>query len=245
MSGKLNAATIVALFFASWGCSSAENSAMQQKEEPPKTPLVTDGRTDLVLSWQADGGPHIASSVADVPESFRKRVRVQDPTIPPEKRNPSWIFFADLTAPGKDGHYPVTAVPREQYEREKQEVTARAAEQAALAQQKSQASTPPATQMTPPGIDPAGTAVIMYATRHCPVCIKARRWLLEQKIPYVERDIERDQKAAEDLARKGAAQKVPVNGVPVFEIGGHLLPGFDPGMIKQLLAKTLPTVNTV
>jgi glutaredoxin len=245
MFGKLIAATIIALFFASWGCSSAESTAKQKKEEPPKTPLVTKERTDLVLSWQADGGPHIASSVADVPESFRKRIRVQDPTIPPEKRNPRWIFFTDLTTPGKDGRYPVEAIAREQYEREKQEAAARAAEQAALAQQKSQASTPPAAQMTPPGIISGGAPVIMYATRHCPVCKKARRWLLEQKIPYVEKDIERDQKAAEDLARKGAAQKVPVNGVPVFEIGGHLLPGFDPGMIKQLLAKTLPTVNTV
>ena len=245
MSGNLIAAVIAALSFAFWGCSSTENTAKQKKEEPPETPLVTEKRTDLVLSWQADGGPQIASSVADVPESFRKRVRVQDPTIPPEKRDPRWIFFTDLTAPGKDGRFPVETLAREQYEREKQEAAARAAEQAAMAQQKAQASTPPAAQMTPAEINSIGTRVIMYATRHCPVCIKARRWLLEQKIPYVEKDIEKDQKAAEDLARKGAAQKVPVNGVPVFEIGGHLLPGFDPGMIKQLLAKTLPTVNTV
>ena len=65
--------------------------------------------------------------------------------------------------------------------------------------------------------------------------MQARRWLLKQKIPYVEKDVESDQAAAAELQQKGLAQGVPVRGVPVFEIYGHLLPGFDPSRIISLL----------
>jgi glutaredoxin len=76
----------------------------------------------------------------------------------------------------------------------------------------------------------------MYATKTCPVCKNARRWLLDQGIPYVEKDLEVDEAAAAELAAKGKAQGVPTSGVPIFEIRGRLLPGFDPGAIRAALS---------
>jgi glutaredoxin len=199
-------------------------------------PVVTDDRTDLVFTWVADGGPRIASSVADVPSEVKRSVRVQDPSIPPEKRDTSVMYLADLTQPGGNGQYPVKAVQRSEYEakRRAQEEARKKAEAAAVA-----ASPPPGgpAASAPAVIPPqAGQPpVIMYATRHCPVCVKARRWLLEQTIPYVEKDVERDAQAAQSLAQKGAAQGVSTRGVPMFEIGGKLLPGFDKGQILAAL----------
>ena len=226
------------------GCA-AEPSAekVPPSEAADAVPVVTDQRTDLVFTWVADGGPQIASSVAEVPDEVKHSVRVQDPSIPPEKRDTSVMYLADLTRPTQNGQYPVKTVKRSEYEAKRmaaEEAARKAAAEAAAA-----ASTPAAGGGVPApvAIPPQGgqPQVIMYATRHCPVCVKARRWLLEQNIPYVEKDVERDAQAAEALAKKGAEQGVSTRGVPMFEVGGRLLSGFDKNQIVaalQALSKT-------
>jgi glutaredoxin len=84
----------------------------------------------------------------------------------------------------------------------------------------------------------------MYANKHCPLCQKARRWLLEQKIPYVEKDIQQDRAAAGELMAKGKAQGIPVTGVPVFDVGGKLIPGFDKATIRKVWAAAKPAAGT-
>ena len=205
---------------AAVGACGSETPAEPGATTAPTPPRVTDDRTDLVLSWFGDGGAHVAARVNDVPPAARREVRVQDPSVPPERRDPRWIFLADLTAPGSDGSYPVRAELRDSYEARRR---------------------PKVASATAPAAIPGAAPVTMYATRHCPVCIKARRWLLEQKIPFVERDIEREPAAAAELKRKGQAQGVPTSGVPVFEIGGRLLPGFDQSAIRKLLGGTAAT----
>ncbi len=194
-----------------------------QAQDPPPAPaalpVVSDARDDLVISWFADGGAVTASSVADVPTEARREVRVQDPLIPPEERNPDLVFLADLTRPGPDGIYPVRAVPRAEHER----------------------SLPRAPEPQAAADGPA--SVVMYATAHCPICQKARRFLLEKGVPYRERDVEKDPAAARELATKGQAQGVATSGVPVFEIGGRLLPGFDPGALQAALTAARQTAT--
>jgi glutaredoxin len=220
------------LMIAAIGCSSSENRREQEKKDTPSVPVVTDERTDLIYSWFADGGSRVASSVSEVSSEARSEVRVQDPTVPPENRDARWIFLADLTAPDANGRYPVRAEPRSKYEAERQrekavEDTTKAS---ALAQGSAQMPLPPL------GSAAGSAGVIMYATRHCPVCKNARRWLLAEKIPYVEKDVELDANAAQELAKKGQAQGVATSGVPVFDIGGRLVPGFEPEIIKKLWA---------
>ncbi len=209
---------LLLLIFTAVGCSSAKSE--QKDAGSVVLPRVTDDRQNLVLTWFADGGAGVGSSVSDVPETARSEVRVQDPTIPPEQQDPKWIFFADLTKKGADGAYPVRKEDRSEYEKKRRE--------------KMVASVPPSVG---PSAAPGDASVIMYSTKHCPVCHKARRWLLEQKIPYVEKDLETNPGAAMELAQKGKAQNVSTRGVPVFDVGGRLVPGFDPGAIKQLLAQ--------
>ena len=66
-------------------CPSNEPEITADTAPGPTPPVVTDARSDLVLSWFVDGGAEIGSSVAEVPRHARKNVRVQDPTIPPEQ----------------------------------------------------------------------------------------------------------------------------------------------------------------
>ena len=222
---------VVSLIFGC-GRGATEQETASADTDEIVMPSITDERTDLIFTWFADGGAQTAGKAADVPEGARKNVRVQDPAIPPENAAPDFVFLADLTAPKKDGRYPVKAEKRDAYEAQRRAAIEREekARQATLA-----AQTPPAASAVPLKIDPNAPPVIMYATKHCPVCVKARRWLLEQKIPYVEKDLETDQEAAADLQQKGAAQGIPVRGVPVFEIFGRIVPGFDPGTIVNML----------
>jgi glutaredoxin len=224
------------------GCASEKPAKETDSASPVSVPVVNDERNDLVLSWFADGGSSVASSVKDIPEDARREVRVQDPTILPEKRDPTVMFIADLRTPRKDGTYPVKTVKRADWEAKRraalEAARKKAAAEAAIAAGPAQA---PAIPSIPSGAAP----VIMYSTKHCPVCMKARRWLLDNKIPYTEYDIEKDQAAAKRVQEKGAAQNIPTSGVPIFEIGGRLIPGFDPGAIAKVLAALTPPQQTI
>jgi glutaredoxin len=219
------------------GCGRAETKSEDtSSEHKASVPVVTDERTDLVLSWFEDGKAKVAAKAADVPESARKEVRVQDPNTPPEQSNPDIIFLADLSAPKKDGHYVVRTLSRTEFEA-KRRAEEEKAEKARLAALAAQAGAQQAQIGSVPKITvPAGAApVIMYSTTHCPVCVNARRWMLEQKIPYVEKDVEKDRQATAELQQKGAAQNVSVRGVPVFDVYGTIVPGFDPATIAALV----------
>lgn len=199
--------------------------------QPPKEqPVVTDERTDLVLTWSDDEGVHVASSVAEVPEEHRGKVRVQDPKIPPDKRDPAWVFVADLSRK-VNGRYEVEPVLRSSFEEQSQ---ARAAHSGPAA---------PNPKSEPSATD---APVVMYATKTCPVCQKARRWLLDTGVRYIEKDIESDPQAMEELRRKAEAQGVPTGGVPVFDVKGKLLPGFDKkAILKALAADPNPPTLTI
>jgi len=212
------------------GCGpDSEEPPPAGQSDSPEPPVVTDQRGDLLLSWFVDGGPAVATSVDGVPPGARAEVRVQDPSVAPEARDPRWVFLADLTEKEASGSYRVRVVPREQYEAGRRKVRAPAVVPSAAPARAGSGAVAKESSAS-------GVPVIMYATRHCPVCIKARRWLLAQGIPYVERDLERDQGAAEELSRKGRAQGVSTSGVPVFDVRGRLVPGFEPGVIVKLLS---------
>jgi glutaredoxin 3 len=79
--------------------------------------------------------------------------------------------------------------------------------------------------------------VILYATSWCPACRAARQYLTEHHIPFVEKDIEKDSAAADELMEKARAQGVSTSGVPVLDVNGTLMQGFDPDRLGQLLGK--------
>jgi glutaredoxin len=221
------------LFVALLSSAGCKNSTSSQEDTnpAPNPPLVDDLREDLVLTYDTPEGPRIAGRVADVPQEARGSVRVQDPQTPPEARDPSWVFVADLSAKAENGTYPVQVIHRNDYEKQRLALRPKVD----VPEPAQGASSAPALRPTGPSVAlPPGTRVIMYATKHCPVCVKARRWLLDQGIPYIERDLEEDAAAAAELQAKAGAQGVPASGVPMFEVDGKIVPGFDPGVLLKL-----------
>ncbi|HAF71568.1 MAG: Glutaredoxin-like protein, YruB-family [Acetothermia bacterium 64_32] len=72
--------------------------------------------------------------------------------------------------------------------------------------------------------------VIVYTTPTCPWCQAVKQYLEARGIPYREVDVAADAQAAMEMIRKSGQQ-----GVPVVEIDGEIVVGFDRGRIDALL----------
>ena len=70
----------------------------------------------------------------------------------------------------------------------------------------------------------------IYSTKICPWCIKTKEFLKENKVKYKNIDVGLNQKAAKEMIEKSGQ-----TGVPVLEINGKIIVGFDEKKIKKLL----------
>ena len=72
--------------------------------------------------------------------------------------------------------------------------------------------------------------VKVYSAEWCPWCRKTKEWLKERKIKFQEIDIEKNPKAAEELVEKSGQ-----TGIPVIEIDGQIIVGFNPDALRKAL----------
>ncbi|MFA5350327.1 MAG: glutaredoxin domain-containing protein [Candidatus Omnitrophota bacterium] len=72
--------------------------------------------------------------------------------------------------------------------------------------------------------------VKVYSTPTCPWCIRAKQFLKENNINFQDIDVSSDQQAVDELM-----QKTGQMGVPVLDIEGEIIVGFDREKIKSIL----------
>jgi glutaredoxin len=88
---------------------------------------------------------------------------------------------------------------------------------------------------------PAGLAksedVIIYGASWCGACKQAARYFSQKGVPFVEKDIEKEPAARGEMLSKAKAQGVSTAGIPVIDVRGTLLGGFDPNKVERLLAR--------
>lgn len=70
----------------------------------------------------------------------------------------------------------------------------------------------------------------IYTTTYCPYCTLAKDWMKKHNLKFTEVNVENDPAAAKEMVRKTGQR-----GVPVIEIDGKFVVGFD----KVALAKIL------
>jgi len=73
-------------------------------------------------------------------------------------------------------------------------------------------------------------AVLIYTTPTCQYCSKAKSYLRERGIPFRELDVSKNPSAAREMVRKSGQM-----GVPVLDINGKVIIGFDKAKINQSL----------
>lgn len=72
--------------------------------------------------------------------------------------------------------------------------------------------------------------VLVFTTPSCPWCRRAKEYLRERRVSFREVDVSRDAAAARDLVRRTGQM-----GVPVIQIDGRPIVGFDRPQIDRLL----------
>jgi glutaredoxin-like YruB-family protein len=72
--------------------------------------------------------------------------------------------------------------------------------------------------------------VKVYSTPACPYCVTLKNFLKEHNIQFEDIDVSQS-----ELAQKEMIEKSGQMGVPVVDIDGQIIVGFDQDRIKQLL----------
>lgn len=72
--------------------------------------------------------------------------------------------------------------------------------------------------------------IIVYSTPSCPYCVMAKTFLKERNIPFEDVDVSRDRARAMEMVEKSGQM-----GVPVLDIGGNIVVGFQPNVVADLL----------
>ncbi|MCF7892444.1 MAG: glutathione S-transferase N-terminal domain-containing protein [Candidatus Omnitrophica bacterium] len=72
--------------------------------------------------------------------------------------------------------------------------------------------------------------VLVYGTPTCPYCQKVKEYLKENNIDFTNYDVSSDQEKLEEMKDKSGQM-----GVPVVEIDGKIIKGFDQEKLNQVL----------
>ena len=73
-------------------------------------------------------------------------------------------------------------------------------------------------------------SVKVYSTSTCPWCIRAKQFLKDNNIEFENFDVSQDRAAADEMMNKTGQM-----GVPVLDIEGEIIVGFDQERIKAAL----------
>ena len=72
--------------------------------------------------------------------------------------------------------------------------------------------------------------VKVYSTPTCPYCMRAKQFLKDNNVLFEDVDVSSDQEKAQEMVDKSGQM-----GVPVLDIEGEIIAGFDPAAIKKAL----------
>ncbi len=74
--------------------------------------------------------------------------------------------------------------------------------------------------------------VIVYSTPSCPYCHMAKDYLKQMEVPFTDYNVAVNYAKAQEMIQKSGQM-----GVPVIDINGTILIGFQPEAFQKLLKK--------
>jgi glutaredoxin 3 len=72
--------------------------------------------------------------------------------------------------------------------------------------------------------------VIIYSTKTCPWCAKTKEFLKTNKIPFTDKDVGSNSIVAKEMIKKSGQ-----SGVPVIDVGGKIIVGYNEEKLKREL----------
>jgi glutaredoxin 3 len=76
------------------------------------------------------------------------------------------------------------------------------------------------------------TKVKIYTTNTCPWCKKAKEFMKEKKISFIEKDVTKNEKNRNEMIKISGQM-----GVPVLDINGTIIVGFNSKEIEKAIKK--------
>ena len=74
--------------------------------------------------------------------------------------------------------------------------------------------------------------VKIYTTNHCQYCKMAKEYFKQNNVKFTEINVEENEKAAEEMIERSGQM-----GVPVIDIDGEIIIGFNKPVIEKALKK--------
>jgi glutaredoxin 3 len=72
--------------------------------------------------------------------------------------------------------------------------------------------------------------VIVYSTPTCPYCVYAKAYFKSKGVTFEDIDVSKDREKGQEMVQKSGQM-----GVPVIDIDGKILVGFQPEEFERLL----------
>jgi len=79
----------------------------------------------------------------------------------------------------------------------------------------------------------SGASVTIYTTSWCGICKAAKAYMRQKGVSYIEKDIEKDSGAKAEAAAKTGG----VTSVPIIDVNGQIMVGFEKAALDRMLAK--------
>ncbi len=222
--------SLALLAVALWSCAPEKppapeqappKAAAQGQEVADKPAVLAKDEQNVVLTYAGERGVFKdTSKVDEVPEEARGMVRVTLLDGPRPAHDKVWVVNL-REAPGDDG-WKLGTIGRTEFE------------EAALGQGLSSDVELP-EGIEPPPKKPREADVIVYKTEWCGVCTKLLAYLDRKGVAYVAKDIEKDPAAGAELRQKSQEKGLKTGSVPVIDVRGELLVGFNRARLEQLL----------
>ena len=190
------------------GPSTTAHQSVKTGAAHPKAPPAAPAAGHRVYTWyDASGVPHLATSLAEIPPPARGHVVV-----------------SKLDAGGKDalddsltvGDFSTSAPQFSRVD---------------LAHLKA----PGDGAIDGKALLAHDDEVTIYGTSWCHFCKAARAFLEARHVPFVDVDIEADARAAAEMKAKLRAAGIRFGGVPVLDVRGRLIEGFDKKRLVEAL----------
>jgi glutaredoxin len=216
---------------------SAPEAPPQPRSQPGVVEILKGGRW-LFTYVEAAGTFATTDKAESVPEGARAIVRVFDPADMAKTDAPGQVYATDLNQLLKSGKAPAKPISRDAFETAAlgQLPPGQSSPLAAHGAGAAPAGEPPPSAPAVAG-DGGPPVVTIYGTSWCGACRAARQYLTERRIPFADKDIEHDAAAARELGEKAAKMGVPTDRVPIIDVRGRLLQGFDRARIDALLGE--------
>ena len=190
---------------------------------------VRDDTPNLLITWVDDQGDfHVVQKPSAVPAASRALVRVA--VTPDHVGTQDHVYVADLRTKKPDGTYAVRTVPRAEWD----EVGAakRKSRLEALAPQRAPSSS--AGKDAGSGASAGRVRATVYGADWCKPCHQAERYLRTLGVDVVVKDIESSETIRSELrAKLRKARLPPSSSIPIIDVAGKLMVGFDPRAVEQ------------